>query len=102
MLQAYSLDELDASLTKSRLLLVRQMTTEKYEELVKLEEKAEIASWIFTALEILGFFAASKAITQMWSLLLTTQFVAYMIKWQISIDSNSSVVLNKLSQVVLN
>ena len=102
MLQAYSLDELDASLTKSRLLLVRQMTTEKYEELVKLEEKAEIASWIFTALEILCLFAASKAITQMWSLLLTTQFVAYMIKWQISIDSNSSVVLNKLSQVVLN
>ena len=77
------------------------MTLDKYEELATLNERAKIASWIFTALEFLGLFFAGKAISQMWSLFLVLQFVAYMIRWQIQIDSATSIVTDKLSQVVL-
>ena len=101
VLQAISLNELDDLNTKVTVPLTPQMTAEKYEELVKLNERVEIVSWVLTALEFLCLFFASKVIAQMWSLFLTLQFVAYMIKWQIPIESASSVVLTKLSQIVL-
>ena len=101
VLQAISLNELDDLNTKVTVPLTPQMTAEKYEELVKLNERVEIGSWVLTALEFLCLFFASKVIAQMWSLFLTLQFVAYMIKWQIPIESASSVVLTKLSQIVL-
>ena len=81
VLQAISLDELSSAHIKNTIPLVRQMTLEKYEELLTLNERTKGASWFLTALEFLGLFASSKAITQMWSLILVIQFVAYMSTW---------------------
>ena len=53
------MDDLNAKVTVP---LTPQMTAEKYEELVKLNEKVEIVSWLLTALEFLYLFFASKVI----------------------------------------
>ena len=62
VLQAISLNELDDPNVKGTEPLTPQMTAEKYEELVKLNEKVEIVSWLLTALEFLYLFFGSKVI----------------------------------------
>ena len=57
------------------------MSFEKYQELIQLSENSEKAAWIIIALEFASLFAAGKAISSMWSLILTAQFVVYMSQW---------------------
>ena len=57
------------------------MSFEKYQELIQLSENSEKAAWIIIALEFTSLFAAGKAITSMWNLILTAQFVVYMSQW---------------------
>ena len=72
------------------------MSFEKYQELLQLSESSEKAAWIIIALEFTSLFAAGKAISSMWNLILTAQFLVYMSQWEIMQDETSGVVLKKL------
>ena len=102
VLQEFSLEKLEDGNAKTSVLLTPQYTQERYDELVSLNAAAEGVSWFFILCEFLLLFFAGKALLQMWSMLLTAQFIAYMHSWQSDINGVTGIVLQNLKVVALN
>ena len=71
VIQDGTFDELGQKYMNMTVPIVRQMTKERHEELVLLDQGAEKVSWFLTVLEFCAFFLAGKTISAMWSLILT-------------------------------
>ena len=102
VIQDLSLEKLEDGNAKTSVLLTPQYTQERYDELVSLNASAEVVGWIFILCEFLLLFFAGKALVQMWSLLLTAQYIAYMNSWQTDVDGVTGIVLRNVRVVAFN
>ena len=93
VLQEFSFEKLEDGNAKASVLLTPQYTQERYDELVSLNAAVEGVSWFFILCEFLLLFIAGKALLQMWSMLLTAQFIAYMNSWQSDVNGVTGIVL---------
>ena len=72
-----------------------------FELLVETAESAAKVGLAVTIWQLLMFFSLKKALTSMFSLINSLQFVVTMLLWQITLQATVRVVLHQLKKVVL-
>ena len=82
-------------------MIVPQMTTQSYAELVELVKAYSAAGLSYCILELIVCFSLNKSLTSMWILVNTSQFLAFISMWLIQLPTYTRLMLNEFRRIYL-